>query len=58
MLCILHDDPTFVKDLCLNYPGFEYDEEYSGLGKDERMDKSFSISDNTIRPTLSVIDKR
>lgn len=57
VLCILHDDPLFVRDLCSSFPGFEYDEEYSGLGRDDRMVEAFSISDNTIRPTLSEVDK-
>lgn len=57
VLCVLHDTPTTIRELCDEFPSFEYDEEFSGQGHDTRMSEAFAISDDTVQPTLTDADK-
>lgn len=56
VLCILHDQPAEVGKLCASASGFDYDNEYSGQGADDRVSLAFKLSDNTARPTLRAAD--
>ena len=58
VLCVLHDTPYAIRALCSNFPGYEYDDEYSGQGHDERMLNAFEASDNTVHPTLGEDDRQ
>lgn len=57
VLCVLHDTPAKIRELCDEFPSFECDDEFSGLGHDERMPEAFAISDNTVQPTLTEADR-
>lgn len=57
VLCVLHDTPSIVRELCDDFPSFKYDAEYSGQGPDERMPDAFAISDNSVGPTLTDFDR-
>lgn len=56
VLCVLHDTPEVVRELCEGLSGFEFDEDYSGMGPDNRMTESFAMSECTVSPSLSEVD--
>lgn len=58
VLCILHDDPEKVREICGQFPSFEFDNEYSKCGHDKRMRSSFEISWDRVRPSGTDEDKR
>jgi len=58
VLCILHDNPEVIRSICARLPSFEFDEQYSKCGRDDRMTSSFNASWDRVRPSVSDEDKR
>ena len=56
VLCILHDSPGAIREVCGEFTGFQYDQEYSGQGRDDRMTESFVVSEETVWPSLADSD--
>ena len=56
VFCVLHDNPVVIQELCSSFSEYEYDDEYSGQGYDQRMIRAFEVSENTVRPTLTEKD--
>lgn len=58
VLCILHDNPEVIREICARFSSFEFDEEYSKGGRDDRMTSSFDASWDRVRPSVTDEDKR
>ncbi len=58
VLCILHDSPEVVRSICARSRFFEFDQEYSNCGRDDRMAKAFELSWDRVRPSATEDDKR
>jgi hypothetical protein len=58
VLCILHDNPDVVRAICARSRFFDFDEEYSNRGRDDRMAKAFELSWDLVRPSATDGDKQ
>lgn len=58
VLCILHDRPNVVRSICARSQFFEFDEQFSARGRDDRMAKAFDVSWDRVRPSATDDDKR
>ncbi len=52
VVCILNNDQNIIRDLCEEFPGFQYDEEFSHGHYQEGMNKAFSASMDRLVPSF------
>jgi hypothetical protein len=57
VVCILNNDQDVIRNLCKEYPGFEYDEEYSHGHFQEGMSTAFAASMECLIPSFVLEDQ-
>lgn len=57
VICVLNNDQNVIRNLCKEYPGFEYDEEYSHSHFQEGMSSAFSASIDRLIPSFLLEDE-
>ena len=57
VVCILNNDQDVIRNLCKEYPGFEYDEEYSHGNFQEGMSTAFAASMECLIPSFVLEDQ-
>jgi hypothetical protein len=57
ILCILHDEPNIIEELCHCSDTFTYDKEYSNCGFDENMYDAFDASWDRVSPSAADTDR-
>ncbi len=57
VVCILNNDQGIIRNLCREYPGFEYDEEYSHSHFQEGMSTAFAASMDCLIPSFLLEDQ-
>lgn len=57
VICILNNDQNVIRKLCNDFPGFDYDEEYSQGSAHDEMVHAFEASMDKLIPTFSDQDR-
>ena len=57
VICVLNNDQNVIRNLCKDFPGFYYDEEFSVSGRQLGMDSAFLASMDRLIPSFSADDQ-